>query len=212
VSYNQFQREYRFIGLLRMTDSKLATRFNGPLPQPGLDWELVRTLCESHGWTEERIRLEFDVRELPRDWLDSRKGHERATTIDPSEGCDRGENPRRSEEELDSLNAQALSEHPNASLTAEEESLELHDPAAVDESLTHHDHATVEESLALHDPAANRLLMDRLELLLDLLVMSRWDEPPDAVDRLPVEERQTFAHLKPEIPIRFWRLIRQSSD
>jgi hypothetical protein len=132
VTLSQFRRECRFLELLRLTDRRLGSRFPNPLPCPGLEQALIQTLCDSHGWTPEKIAAELTKHGL------------------------------------------AVSAEPSA-----------------DQPL-------------LADPAANPILMERLELLLDRLVMTRWDDPPAPEQDLPAHERQLSAHPGDSAPIRFW--------
>jgi hypothetical protein len=50
------------------------------------------------------------------------------------------------------------------------------------------------------DPAENPPLMDRLEVLVDMLVRRQWDEIP----RTGAADRQTSAAARPEVTVRFW--------
>jgi hypothetical protein len=58
------------------------------------------------------------------------------------------------------------------------------------------------------DPAENPLLMRRLETLVELLVMSQWDEPPRTGDA----DRQTSAAARREVTIRFWAPVAMAED
>jgi 5-methylcytosine-specific restriction endonuclease McrA len=53
------------------------------------------------------------------------------------------------------------------------------------------------------DPAENPVVMQRLEVLLDLLVSTHWEDPPEAEDRLLPRDRQTFGHSRRPVSIRF---------
>jgi len=64
VTYRHFDRECRFQDLLLKCDGRLAARFRGPLPQPGLEEAMVEELCCNRGWTEERLASEFARKQL----------------------------------------------------------------------------------------------------------------------------------------------------
>ena len=50
------------------------------------------------------------------------------------------------------------------------------------------------------DPAENPVLMDRLEMLLELLALRQWDEVPG----MGAFDRQTFASSRQTVTVRFW--------
>ncbi len=54
------------------------------------------------------------------------------------------------------------------------------------------------------DPAENPGLIDRLEFLVDLLLLLRWEDPPDPADKLPASVWKTSAHFAMQKRITFW--------
>jgi hypothetical protein len=124
VTDRQFDWEYRFQIHLRQCFPELASRFQGPLPQPGLEEALIVELC-GKGWKKEEIEIELCRREI----------------------------------------------------------------------------APLQEGCSL-DPAENRVVMHRLEALLDLLIATRWADRPEVDDRLLPRDRQTFGLKRTPVYIR----------
>ncbi len=58
------------------------------------------------------------------------------------------------------------------------------------------------------DPAENPLLMDRLEMLVNLLALRQWDEVPARGEA----DRQTSAAVRREVTIRFWAPLTIAGD
>jgi hypothetical protein len=63
--YRTFSRECRFLELLRECDRRLALRFPGPFPHPGIGEAIEETLRCSFGWTAKRLNRELRRRGIP---------------------------------------------------------------------------------------------------------------------------------------------------
>ncbi len=61
-----FEREARFLELLRKCDRHLGFRFAGPFPHADLEGEISSRLRERFGWTEKTLRMELRKRGIRR--------------------------------------------------------------------------------------------------------------------------------------------------
>jgi hypothetical protein len=125
VTHRQFQREVRVLEWIHRCGGKLARRYAGPFPHPGLDAALIDELCR-WGWESRRVN-ELLV------------SNQRGPVMDGS--C---------------------------------------------------------------DPAVNPALLRRIEMLIDLLVLTIWDDPPDLDMELPPDARQTSGKPGALLRLRFW--------
>jgi hypothetical protein len=62
-----FERECKFMELLRKCDPRLASHFRGPFPHPGLAEAIETKLCTRFKWTARRLNHEMRIRGIARD-------------------------------------------------------------------------------------------------------------------------------------------------
>jgi hypothetical protein len=189
VTHRQFAREVRFLEKLADCWGTLSHVHPGPLPLPGLEEDLRRRLCEV-GWTEPTLAEELRRRGLEAPAVPSGKrwrageaefaaDRGRRSGADPVTGppADPAENPPAGPAE----NPEAEpAERPGTNLVT--------DPA--DNSVP--------------DPAGNPILMRRLEVLLDLLILSVHEDALKLGDEVSPTGRLTASPELPRVRISFW--------
>jgi hypothetical protein len=217
VTHRQFTREVRFLEKLAGSGGTLSHFHPGPLPLPGLEEDLRRRLCEV-GWTEPTLAEELRRRGLGAPAVPSGKRWrareaEFAADREKSPGADRVADPAAAPPAGPAENPPAdLAENPPAGSAASSPAdLAEHAPADLVEipganPVTNPAATSVTDPAgnSTTDPAGNPILMHRLEVLLDLLILSVHEDALKLGDEVSPTGRLTASPELPRVRIAFW--------